>query len=278
TSPGARSIARARSRRRRKAIRLSASPESSRSACSSRSSPGFTSSRCCSSRTARDRTATRSTGRSWTGSSLRAASASRTTSSSAGTKTETSRGSGCRTRLCPRPEPAALLLGGHHELLELAVRHLERRDAESLLRELRREAAKRHAAAERPGFLRELLELAQGAEAGREVPDCLVTEVGACVRREERAVEFSELKAFEDLLRLFHRLIRTAVRSGEQRVPNLLRDVGRGLRRVEVDENDDGCALVGIDVVSSREARNLSAVRDQSSTVDESETDAEPVA
>src|SRR5581483_10202949 len=84
-------------------------------------------------------------------------------------------------------------------LLDLAVRHDERRQAERLLRKADAIAAQRHAAAQRLARLREFLRLAQRAEARGEVLDGEIAEIRVCVRRELRAIDLPVLQPIEDL-------------------------------------------------------------------------------
>src|SRR5450759_4409231 len=74
-------------------------------------------------------------------------------------------------------------------LLELAVRHRERRQAQRLLRELDPELTGGHAAPKRLPRLLELLRRAERAEAGGEVSERQLREVRARVGSQERAVD-----------------------------------------------------------------------------------------
>src|SRR3954451_17235676 len=95
-------------------------------------------------------------------------------------------------------KPTLLLRRRDLVLLDLAVGQDERRQAQSLLRRDDAVAAQGHPSAQRLRALGELGRLAERGQAGGEVIDGLLGEVGVGVRGEERAVELPVLQAFED--------------------------------------------------------------------------------
>src|SRR3569832_684223 len=177
-----------------------------------------------------------------------------------------------------RPRAIGSIGGLDEELLDLTVRVGPHDDGQGPGRIGHPIDFRGHAATQGRGALGEACRLAQRADAGSEVLQRLVREIGVGVGREAGAVDAAGAQHVEQGARRRGLGGMALVGAREQHRFDAIGDGVLSAAEVGVGQDHDGDALVRIDPVLGQEAGNLSAVLDLALAVEVLHKDAQAVA